>query len=434
MKIVTLIAENIKRLTAVEISPDGNLVQISGKNGAGKTSVLDSIWWALAGASHIQAAPIRNGADKARIRLDLGELVVTRTFSRQKDGDKFTTSLTVESADGAMFRSPQKVIDDLLGELSFDPLGFARAKPSDQIDMLKRLVPGVDFDAIEEQNEADYQKRRDVNRRAKELRAQAEGIEAPSEVPEPIDEAALVAKLEQAGEHNAEIERRKARREKVAQEAETLDIDADNHRAQANKFREMADEQDRLADETQARANDLRERLKKAEPLPGPIDTSSIRDRIAEARAFNRHVEEALRRQKLEAEAETLEQQSEALTRAMEDRDEAKAKAIAAAKLPVPGLVFGSGAVTLDGVPFDQGSDAEQLRASVAIAAALNPKLRVIRIRDGSLLDEDGLRLVAELAEQQDMQVWIERVDASGKVGFVIEDGTLAEAKAEDAA
>src|SRR5690606_15287184 len=111
-----------------------------------------------------------------------------------------------------------------------------------------------------------------------------------------------------------------------------------------------------------------------------------------------------------------------------------KAKAIAAANLPVPGLSFDADAVTLNGVPFDQGSDAEQLRASVAIAAALNPKLRVIRIRDGSLLDEDGLQLVAELAEQQDMQVWIERVDASGKVGFVIDDGALVKQAEEDAA
>lgn len=48
MKIIALQAENVKRLVAIEIRPDGNLVQITGKNGAGKTSVLDCIWWALA--------------------------------------------------------------------------------------------------------------------------------------------------------------------------------------------------------------------------------------------------------------------------------------------------------------------------------------------------------------------------------------------------
>ena len=49
MNIVKLRAENIKRIVAVEIEPDGALVQITGRNGAGKSSVLDAIWWALAG-------------------------------------------------------------------------------------------------------------------------------------------------------------------------------------------------------------------------------------------------------------------------------------------------------------------------------------------------------------------------------------------------
>ncbi len=77
----------------------------------------------------------------------------------------------------------------------------------------------------------------------------------------------------------------------------------------------------------------------------------------------------------------------------------------------------------LNGVPLTQASDAEQLRASLAIAMALNPKLRVIRVRDGSLLDSNAMKIIAEMAETKDFQVWIERVDDSGKVGFVLEDG-----------
>lgn len=57
MKIVKLTAENIKRLKAVEITPTGALVEVTGKNGQGKSSVLDAIWWALAGAEHIQTVP-----------------------------------------------------------------------------------------------------------------------------------------------------------------------------------------------------------------------------------------------------------------------------------------------------------------------------------------------------------------------------------------
>src|SRR4051812_1903349 len=100
MKIVSLQAENIKRLVAVQITPDGNLVQITGKNGQGKSSVLDAIWWALAGSGNIQAQPIRKGEARGSIRLDLGELVVTRTFTRKGEHD-YTTQIAVENAEGA---------------------------------------------------------------------------------------------------------------------------------------------------------------------------------------------------------------------------------------------------------------------------------------------------------------------------------------------
>ena len=120
MKIISLTAENVKRLRAVEITPDGNVVTITGRNAQGKTSVLDAIWLALGGgaASKGTIRPIRDGEEKASVRLDLGDLVVTRTWT----GDK--TALTVTAADGAKYTSPQGILDALVGRLSFDPLEF----------------------------------------------------------------------------------------------------------------------------------------------------------------------------------------------------------------------------------------------------------------------------------------------------------------------
>jgi len=82
--------------------------------------------------------------------------------------------------------------------------------------------------------------------------------------------------------------------------------------------------------------------------------------------------------------------------------------------------------VTYGGIPFDQASSSEQLRVSMSIAMAANPKLRVIRIQDGSLLDDNSMAAIAETAKANDYQIWIERVDDSGKVGIVIEDGRVA--------
>jgi predicted ABC-type transport system involved in lysophospholipase L1 biosynthesis ATPase subunit len=76
-------------------------------------------------------------------------------------------------------------------------------------------------------------------------------------------------------------------------------------------------------------------------------------------------------------------------------------------------------------VPFKQASGAEQLRVSLAMAIALNPKLRVIRIADGSLLDSDNLALVESIARENDFQVWIEMVGDGDGRGIIIEDGSV---------
>lgn len=109
----------------------------------------------------------------------------------------------------------------------------------------------------------------------------------------------------------------------------------------------------------------------------------------------------------------------------MDTRKKQKADAIAAAKMPIEGIGFGDGMVLLNELPFDQASDAEQLRASISIAAAMSPRLKVIRVRDGSLLDEEAMKTLAAWAAEKDFQVWIERVSADAKVGFVLEDGRL---------
>lgn len=420
MKIIALQAENIKKLVAIEIKPDGNLVEITGRNGQGKTSVLDSIWWALGGVSNVQAAPIRKGQTEARIRLDLGEIIVTRKF---KDD---TSTLTVENAEGARFGSPQAMLDNLLGKLSFDPLAFARMEPKAQFDTLKKFVPGVDFEAMDDQNKLDYAKRTDVNRRSKEAAIQADKIVIRPDTPdELVDEVKLIGEMEAAGKHNAEIEGRKANRADFANQIQRK-LDAGKAlslsiEAAAKRLEELRTEQDILTKEI----SEMNAKLKISPPLPEPIDTGALRQRIADAKSINEHVQLKGSKKKLQKMADDLKAEGETITQRMEARAEEKMAAIAAAKLPVEGITFGDGEIQMDGVPFAQASDAEQLRASIAIAMALNPKLKVIRVRDGSLLDEDSMKLLAEMADKNDYQIWIEKVDSSGKVGFVLEDGHI---------
>ena len=463
MKIIKLNAENIKKLVAVEIIPSGDIVTIAGKNRAGKTSVLDSIYWALAGTSHVQSQPIRKGENKARIKLDLGELIVERKFTINKDGET-TTSISVENAEGARFPSPQKMLDALLGELSFDPLAFSRMEPRKQFDELRRVSElDVDIDKLDALNKGDYAKRTDINRDAKAKRAQAEGIAVPAGEPVPlVDESALVDELQKAGEHNTELATREARRKEAQDQANRLKQQAVAKREHSAKVREAAESAyARAGDELQAaikkmksdadtalksaladadafnnnatdelaKAAEIEKKIDAAPALPKPVEVTELRQKIEQARASNKLTTErqqaAARKAQAIKEAAELEAQSKALTDGMEAREKAKADAIARAKLPVAGIGFGSGVVTYNDIPFEQASSAEQLRVSMSIAMAANPKLRVIRITDGSLLDDDSLAAITAMAKAGDYQVWLEVVDSSGKLGIVIEDGRV---------
>lgn len=411
LKIIALQAENLKRLVAVHIRPDGNLVQITGKNGEGKSSVLDAIWWALDGTANIQAQPIRKGADRATIRLDLGELIVTRTFKAQGDGG-YTTAITVEGADGSRFSSPQKMLDGFLGALTFDPMEWLRMRPADQYTAMRAFVPGFDFDAFDRQQRGDYERRTDLGRQQREAEASARTILLPEGVRyEAVDEDALTAELARAGEHNASITERTHRRADVTEQVKV-------HRSEAEQLRKRAEDHE-------AQAAELQRKIDGAAALPNPIDTDALRAKITAARATNAQVRMQENKATHESRASALAAQCNELTENIAARERAKAEAVAKATLPIEGLTFGDGVVLFKGLPLDQASDAERLRVSVAIAMASNPKLKVVRIRDGSLLDEDGIELVAAMAAERGYQVWLERVDSSGTVGFVLEDGMV---------
>jgi hypothetical protein len=445
MKILKLTAENVKKLKVVELSPTGGLNQITGKNGSGKTSVLDAIWWALGGKEGIQDKPVRVGQAKACIRLDLGPYVVQRTFTAAGG-----TALTVENAEGARYPSPQAMLDELLGELSFDPLAFSRMAPKAQFDELRRISKlAVDIDALNAQNASEFKARTDLNRELKAKRAAADSLVVPADTPtEPIDESALIDQIQAAGTHNAEIETRKARREQAVRDvadrkAEAARLNASAIEARNRAARRVKELQDAialvekeatadyatttaLADQAMNEAAEIQKKLDAAGELPTPIDVSVLRQSLESAKNVNSSVRMLKQRAVTVSEAEALEVKAKALTDRMAEREKQKATAISSAEMPIDGLSFGEGAVLYNGIPFNQASGAEQLRVSCSIAMAGNPKLRVIRIQDGSLLDEDGIQLIAAMAADKDYQVWLERVDSSGKIGIVMEDGEVA--------
>lgn len=413
MKIIRLTAENVKRLRAVQIEPDGNVVILSGRNGQGKTSVLDSIWFALGGgpATKETSKPVRDGEDHASVTLDLGDFVVVRTWS----GDK--TTLKVTAKDGANYPSPQKFLDEKLGALSFDPLAFAHQEPKTQVATLLDLVDlPFDPDELAVRRRVLYDERTDVGR---SLRQEEARLAAFPELPDDLPESALSSA--------AILEEQEAWRIEVAQ-YESLENELDGLveliREKESDVVELT-RQLQLAKDVQDRA--AREREAKAAVFgamerPEPIDW---REKLSEVEEVNERVRTRNERDEARQVVEALKERAASKTAAITAIDEQKATALAEATMPVDGLSFDDDGVIYNGVPFIQCSSAEQLRVSLAMAMALNPTIRVIRVSDGSLLDSENMRIIEEMAVANDFQCWIERVDESGEIGFVIEDGSV---------
>lgn len=416
MKIVELRVSNFARLTALAIRPDGAMVPITGANSEGKTSVLRSIWTALKGRAAAPPRPIHEGAEEAVIKLDLGELKITRKFKRDQAGE-ITTDLTViDNEGGRVSRKPQAILDALLADLSFDPLAFSKMKPEDQYIRLRSLVPDVDFEKITKQRQTHYDNRTIANRDAKEETTIAANIALPDgPEPEAVDVKALMTELSAADARNGERVRSESR--------------INESKSRLERMREELDEaKDKVAT--------LEERITASEAdipemesnLPALVDTSSIREKVASAQRVDTVRRLFQSRKEHERKAQDATELSDNLSQSIAALDKSVVDAIAKAKLP-GGLSLDPAerVVMLGGLPFSSAGTAEKIVASAKVAMALSPELRVMLIDEGSELDRAHMNALAEIAKESDYQIWVARVEEGETAsGFRIEDGANA--------
>lgn len=411
MKIIALEAENVKCLKAVRIKPDGSpLVVIGGENEAGKSAVLDSIQYGLGGASSIPSKPIREGQKKANIVLDLGDIKVARSLTKKG------TNLVVKNKKGVVFSSPQAMLDKLRGDLAFDPEEFSRMDDRKQSEILKKLL-GLCFDDVDAKGKKLFAERTEVNRRGKELKANIDSMTEHEGVPDnEVSVRELSDKCTKALEHN----------QKIATAQKELEITLD----------ELDREEDRIITMTEelAKAKNHAIELKKTIDQNGVaiekmelIDTEAINLKISSAEDINRKVRENKSYTKIDEELTELRKQSKSLTNQIDKIEEEKTSALANAKFPIDGLGLGEDGVIFEGIPFNQCSQAQRIRVSVAMGLAMNPELKILLIREGSLLDSKNLAMIAEMAEKADAQIWIERVGKGSECSIIIEDGEIKE-------
>lgn len=433
-KIIRLEAQNVKRIKAVSIEPTGAAVVVGGRNAQGKSSVLDAIEYALLGGRALPERPIRDGEKVAQVVCELDGLTVRRVIGVNG------ASLVVTGADGERVASPQKVLDRMVGAISFDPLEFVRADARTQVKTLAGVL-GVPVEALDQQRKDLYERRTQVNRALKSYEATA-----ATAVPEPIavpSSADLIDELERAQAAARAVE--DARREVMGAHGYLVQCGVDVNAAQAKVEqleRELA-QAVRDLDAERAELARAQERKAAAEQAEAATQAASAEQRAVEAIradltehagltasaaqqqvAWQAWRDSVLRRDQHATAAELLTQEIADL-----DAERARLVADGVARIGLAGLDVAETGVTFHGVPVKQASSAEQLRVAVGIGLAANPEIRVILIREGALLDDQALAEVVAMAAAADAQVWVERVGDGAECSVIIEDGEVQEVR-----
>lgn len=415
--VIKLSVDSYRRITAVDIAPTQVQV-VGGRNGQGKTSLLDAICVALFGPKwDATTEPIHEGSDTATIVVGLddvaghGPLTVTRTYRVGKAG-AVTTKVEVTRPDGSTLSAPQTVLDELIGRLGANPGEFlALTEKQQRAAVLKLVELPFDLDALEAERRSLYDDRTVIGRdvaAAKALVA-AETDPGPGET-EPISVADAAKAWADAVAANTTAAAHQGRVERSA--------DALAHSAArvAELETQLAAAQAELAAAGTAHQLLIDER-------PETVDEQPFADQVRDLEAINQDRAARARYQLLVETADELARQQTGLTRKIAEIDRRKDEALQSAVMPAPGLTITEDGIDLNGHPFTQASQAERLRVALAIAAAADPTVRVAVIRDASLFDDDSLAAIAEWATANDYQVFLEVVGDAG--GVVIEDGAV---------
>jgi len=437
MLITALEITDYKRVRKVAITPeaDRHIILIGGKNAAGKSSTLDALTAAFGGAKQLALDPVRHGAEEAAIyvELDGGKLTIDRTID--PDGK---TKLEVRDAEGAV-RRPQEVLDKLVGARFLDPLAFLALPAKEQRAQLMKLIPDARrIEDLDSKRARAFDRRTEIGRDLTKADGELARLEV-AEVGKAIDVAALneeirkLTETQQIGQRaelamqGAAARRSDAKRRFEAAEIEILELEKrlEAVRARRDESKAVLDQAARAEATAVVELDAAAAEWQKLQPRRDQVDAD-----LKRADEHNRTVyaaeAQAKRREETTTAVAKLKAHREDCTKALETIDKRKAEILVAAKLPVDGLSISDDGIELAGVPFVQASASERLRVALALAIAGSPGLGDVWIRDGALLDDDALELVAKHAAAAGKRVWIERVGTKDPGVIVIRDGQVA--------
>lgn len=414
IKITSLKMENVKRVQAVTLSPTpSGLTIIGGRNGQGKTSVLDAIAWALGGDKYRPTSPQREGSvlpPDLEVQLSNG-LVVRRKGK--------ASALTVTDPSGQ--RYGQRLLNEFVNEFAIDLPRFLHASDKDKAEILLQLVGvGDKLRQLEAQENTLYTQRRFVGQEADRKRKYADELPFYEGVPnEAVSVSELVQRQQAILKKNAENQRLRDERDKLE--------------AQRNHQQSVVDDLAQRLREAQAYMAQLEANLARASEAAGGLTDASTMELemdISNVEELNRKVRTNQDKRMAEAEAKEQQARYDDMTDKLNQVRRAKDELLSGAALPLPGLGVEDGALTYHGKHWDCMSGAEQLMVSAAIASALKPECGFILLDSLEQMDTETLAAFGEYLAARNLQAIATRVSTGEECTIIIEDGQAATASA----
>jgi DNA repair ATPase RecN len=429
VKITALEVENLKRLRAVALDCSGeSLTVIGGRNGQGKTSVLDAIMWALGGDRFRPSNPVREGAEEAYVKVTLDNgLTVER---KGVNG-----ALKVTSADG---RGGQALLNEFVNLFALNLPRFMSSTGTEKAKLLLDAFPdlGPRIQKLNVEAKRIYDERHTLGVISDRKAKYASELPFDPEAPEaPLSGAEMAGRMQAALSHNA---RNDSLRRDAARAAESVTMCEARSRQTLKRLDELraalADAEQEHAkaqqDVDRARASVAAARAT-AEQLQDQ-DTSSIERELEEIDALNARVRANESKRNAEAEAQHLQEQYLELSRALDTIRADRLRLLGSVAMPLDGLsIDEEGELVFDGQRWDCMSGSEQLRVATAISAAMKPKCGFVLLDKLECMDVETLREFGGWLESRGLQAIGTRVGTGEESSIVIEDGVAAGAQGE---
>lgn len=414
-KIKQMHVQNLRNIIDVSFQDlDENVVKISWNNGAWKSTIVDAIFLAILGKTYIgKGRSIENlvtlWQEKSEIEVTLEwsgkKLRITRKITQAGN-----TSLEVWSSDPDE-KLQQKDLDALLSEFTVDPLEFTRKTKKEQYETIKTIT-WVDTASIDNEINFQEEKTKIARAQATEYKKSLENMKWVEKV-DRVSTEELAKKQREIMEHNQAVD---ASNNKIEQTAERIGRITYNIEELEEKLKEYK----KTKQDDESYLQTLQEAHKMIwEKLP----TEEIEEKIRNADAINAKATVRERYKEIQAQATQKEVELTKQATLLEELREKKKEMIKNADMPIDGMEFTEAdGVIINGILFDQYSSAEQLKFACKIATATNPHLRVIYIKDGSLLDSKSMEEMEQFANKEWYQIFIERVGEEAET-IIMRDG-----------